>query len=159
MEQADYKSIGADELHLHQSCLLEVRALAEAAGDLALNSELVADLLYWLTAYCIEHFGAEERLMQEIEYPHFAEHRQWHSQMLDRVASLAVAATQKTPSVPANLLVLMRDMLEGESLRHDLCYVDHALANGITSHSRASRRHRTIVESFHRLFGPVRHAA
>jgi len=57
--------------------------------------EVAGDVLQRLVDYTVNHFAAEEKLMEKHGYPYLASHRQEHKALTDKVLAF------KKPSMPA----------------------------------------------------------
>jgi hemerythrin len=95
----------------HQELFRRYDALAQASarGD---RCE-AARLFEYLGFYVVEHFGAEERLMEETGYPERAEHRAAHDQFLQDYLAHGQAFVDSEPSAspPAQVVEWMADWL------------------------------------------------
>jgi hemerythrin len=86
------------------------------------RSETVADVLWDMTRYALEHFKAEEDLMTEHDYPHLAEHRRRHRSFQEKAAMLSVATAEGHPSVPRELLEYLQQWLIRHILQEDMAF-------------------------------------
>ncbi len=70
----------------HQNLLTNINALSQSLqkGDL----DQVRDILPFLEQYVVEHFGTEQELMDQYNYPFTEMHRQEHYKFVKRVATL-----------------------------------------------------------------------
>jgi len=57
-----------------------------------------AEILQFLTAYTLEHFADEEKLLQESGYPEYAAHKQLHAEFGDVIQKLAAKWSLHGPS-------------------------------------------------------------
>lgn len=75
-----------------------------------------------LVAYSDYHFAAEEKLMQEHEYPAYAEHKQEHEKFKQRVTELMQVQQQSTNALPFPVVVFLRDWLTTHVIHTDKGY-------------------------------------
>jgi len=77
----DRMAIGVAEIDDDHRRLVDyVNALEEAVNAVRFDARAVAACLQGLIAYAGRHFALEERLMQAVGFPHFAEHRRRHQE-------------------------------------------------------------------------------
>ena len=77
----------------HQELFRRYDALARAT---AIGDRCEAGRLFeYLGFYVVEHFGAEERLMEETGYPDRAAHRAAHDQFLDEMLAFGLEFTDR----------------------------------------------------------------
>jgi hemerythrin len=88
--------------------------------DLMVNKEggpstVVADLI----EYTKTHFGAEEELMERLEYPELAHHRQLHKQLTKSVLGWKADLDAGRPLSTRDVLSFLRDWLTSHIQRED----------------------------------------
>ncbi len=87
-----FYSVGDSSLDAEHSQVIEVINDLYAAMDEGEDYAAVKPLLDRLVRYTNEHFRDEERVMQEHDYPGFAEHKALHDRMRKRTADLRAFA-------------------------------------------------------------------
>lgn len=115
----------------HRSLFDAVNRLAAAfdAGD---ATSTVREALAFLAAYTLDHFEAEERLMEEVGFPGLAEHRDEHARLLIRVRVLQGRLDQDIP-VSREVAALFTGWL-----RHHICERDMAYVQFMKDHPRSA---------------------
>lgn len=71
----------------HQEIFRKINNLLEACNA-GKGKTAVVDVIDFLGNYVIEHFGAEEKLMQHYNYPEYPQHKQMHDAFIERFAGL-----------------------------------------------------------------------
>ncbi|MBF4509716.1 MAG: hemerythrin family protein [Aeromicrobium sp.] len=64
-------------------------ALAEAVESKERDAEAVADCVWQLTDYVVEHFADEEELMASVGYPRLSVHRDLHAHLTGETLRIA----------------------------------------------------------------------
>ena len=86
------------------------------------RSETVADVLWDMTRYALEHFKSEEDLMTEHGYPHLEKHQRQHRGFQEKVARLSVATSEGHAAVPRELLAYLRQWWIRHILQEDMAF-------------------------------------
>ncbi|MNN64249.1 Bacteriohemerythrin [compost metagenome] len=63
------------------------------------GKEKIEETLRFLKEYTIEHFGSEEQLMADIDFPELAEHQKTHAEFVQTVLELEESVKTKGVSV------------------------------------------------------------
>lgn len=104
--------------------LLEDRTKREERGVDAVQA--IVDSLAEYTAY---HFGAEEALMQRLEYPNYFEHKAVHAAFLDDMAIFKREFINASPAFAVTLLTYLKDWLLEHILNIDMHFGDFLKAH------------------------------
>lgn len=75
-----------------------------------------------LVAYSEYHFAAEEKLMQQYDYPEYARHKQEHENFKHKVAQLMQDQTEAAKARPFPVVVFLRDWLTSHVIHTDQRY-------------------------------------
>jgi hemerythrin len=81
-----------------------------------------------LVNYVSEHFAAEERLLQGINYPEFAEHRREHTGFVKKVLEQVTAFNEGKSFVPNNFVRYLKDWILGHIAVSDKRYSEYIFA-------------------------------
>jgi hemerythrin len=73
--------------HEHEQMIRQINLLYEKLGD-PLDTEIVETVLGEIHANISSHFALEERLMREISYIEYEEHKDDHEELLDQIHEL-----------------------------------------------------------------------
>ena len=122
---------GVDDIDAqHRELFARIGQLLEASRHRRSREEVVR-LLEFLGAYVVDHFGAEERIMEEAAYPkadgHRAEHRQF-------VKELEVLRHELKSEGPTNLFVIRVGNRVTEWLREHIYRTDRLLGEWLKAH-------------------------
>jgi hemerythrin len=124
---------GVDEIdRQHRELFARVGALLEASRNQRSREEVIR-LLEFLGGYVVEHFGAEERRMEEAGYPKIDGHRAEHRQL---VKELEVLRHELKSEGPTRLFVIRVGNRVTEWLREHIYRTDRLLGEWL----RAQRR-------------------
>lgn len=127
-------SVGVRELDLqHQKLIAILNELDEAiiSGQ---TGEVMHKIVERLIEYTKVHFGFEERLLFQTEYPDVQEHGKQHDEMI--LTALAAQAKVRWASggskgLPSEMLEFLRRWLTGHILGTDKRYTEHLHSHGI----------------------------
>ncbi|WP_319763757.1 bacteriohemerythrin [Maridesulfovibrio sp.] len=90
----------------------------------------VDKILKQLKEYAVYHFNAEEKYMEEIEYPHLAEHRQLHAALKNSVKSMQSARFHLEEVSAEEIKALLSKWLIEHILRVDYKLVQFVKKSG-----------------------------
>ena len=123
---SDSLAIGIDEIDRHHQELIGIRnKLVDCCKqDNAAHSETFHDILADLFEYSRTHFRAEEALMQSIEYPEFASHKDEHHQFIEHIVDLSIAAS-RDPGIHRKALDILTEGLIPHLVQTDRRIRDH----------------------------------
>lgn len=71
----------------HQEIFRKINDLLDACNA-GKGKTAVVDVIDFLGNYVVEHFGAEEKLMQQHSYPEYPQHKQMHADFIKRFGEL-----------------------------------------------------------------------
>jgi len=81
-------AVGVSEIDKqHQEIFRKINNLLDACNQ-GKGKTVVADVIDFLGNYVVEHFGAEEKLMQQYNYPGYAQHKQMHDDFIKTYTAL-----------------------------------------------------------------------
>lgn len=91
----------------HRGLVEEINRLYEAVRDKR-GEEILGDILNMLTAYTVDHFQHEEKLMAEYGFPGLEEHRTIHQELIERVQEMKSRAESGNEDLARELLKFLR---------------------------------------------------
>lgn len=115
-------SVGVKLLDEQHKQIVDMINLLVSDSDTTVFSETISELLTKLTRYAIEHFQAEESLLEEHGYSDLDCHKEEHIEFRINILALCQATIKHQESVPAELLQVMRDWLMNHILQSDMKY-------------------------------------
>jgi hemerythrin len=115
-------SVGVARLDMQHKRLIQMINRLIEAPQTKTGSETISDLLNAMTNYAQEHFEAEERLMQQYNYPNLEEHLTQHHGFRRKAADLCMAEIEEDGTVPESMLEYLRDWLVQHILKSDMVY-------------------------------------
>ncbi len=118
-------SVDTQHKHLVDLTNRLYRACTGEKQDLAKEFQTV---MKELVDYVMFHFKDEERIMQEVDYPNFKEHKQKHEQFIKEILSAVSEYTEGQKFVPDNFAFFLRDWLFNHILMTDKVMAKYYLA-------------------------------
>lgn len=115
-----------DDQHRELFALANSLCDAEAAGTA--DAALIADAVYRLTDYVVEHFAAEEGLMREFEYPGIGAHKIEHEQLTGHTILLTARYFNGESVAAREIAEFLGDWLKGHIRAEDLRAIAHVRA-------------------------------
>jgi len=83
---------------------------------------MLANAIYGLCDYCVEHFGDEEELMVASAYPLLTTHRSLHEELAGETLKRAAEYFNDEGLVPETLAPLFAEWLTNHILIHDMSF-------------------------------------
>jgi len=115
--------------HEHRALVGMINELQ--AGLQQQNSrETLQGILSRLTAYTMNHFGHEEKIMRELDYPGYARHKREHDAFVARVSEFRQGYTQGEVPLSAQIIDYLRDWLHDHIEQTDKQYSEAFNAHG-----------------------------
>jgi len=88
IEWQESLSVGVLEIDIQHKLLFErVNTFLDACQSKA-DNETVHRLFWFLEAYAVTHFAEEEKLMQQVMYPDYVQHRRLHQEFVAEVGRI-----------------------------------------------------------------------
>jgi hemerythrin len=122
----------------HRQLFALANELAEAIASCPMTDEglceedrnLVANAIYGLTDYCIEHFADEQELMASYEYPRLPTHISLHEQLTGETLKRAAQYFNDDDIVPETLAPFFAEWLTNHIRREDLNFAEYRRGRG-----------------------------
>jgi len=92
------------------------------------DENTVADAVYGLTDYCVEHFADEEALMKSAGYPSLSVHCSLHEQLTAETLTITARFFNDEGVVPEALAPFITSWLSDHIRRHDMQFVTYLRA-------------------------------
>jgi len=89
------------------------------------------NLIQYVIQYATEHFAAEERLMQQYDFPGLAAHRLEHETFSQKLAEFNLFNLAGKPDVPPHFLTFLQTWLRDHVLKTDKEYSAFLNARGV----------------------------
>lgn len=128
----------------HQGLFDLANALERAIEQDSDDEEALANAVYGLVDYVVEHFKDEESYMEEHHYPGIGPHRALHEQLAAETLGLTARYINGEKLAPKELAPMVCDWLTGHIMRHDMAVVEfversNAVASGVGSGTAGQR--------------------
>ena len=121
----DHYSVGVEQFDKEHMILVEmVNELFTMVRDKKGPNELDQPLSK-LIQYTHDHFAAEEKALEEINYPQLEEHRQEHNKLKQDVATFHERVKQGDASVVAEFYSFLREWLLDHIVESDKQYTQY----------------------------------
>lgn len=105
----------------HRRLVRYVNELYEAI-EARKSKEVLSDILDGLIHYTQTHFAAEERLMQQHDYPGYITHKAEHDDLIRQVTELKTDFDKKGSAMSLKVLVFLKDWVRNHILETDKQY-------------------------------------
>jgi len=123
----------------HRRLFALANSLAEAIATCELDrddecdegEDTLANAIYGLTDYCVEHFEDEEALMAEHSYPGLPAHRSLHEQLSGKTLKHAADYFNEAGVVPETLAPFFTDWLASHIRREDLRFAEFVRTSAV----------------------------
>lgn len=89
------------------------------------RSEVVSAMLMKMTHYSLGHLKAEEKLLEEINYPLLEEHKELHNEFKLKVADFTTASTIGVNQVTPAILIYLAEWWTQHILGEDKKYFEY----------------------------------
>jgi len=106
------------------SCPVADDGLCEA------DENVLANAIYGLTDYCVEHFADEEALMASVGYPRLSTHRSLHEELAGETLKRAAEYFNDDGLVPETLAPFFAEWLTNHILIHDMSFAAYVSERG-----------------------------
>lgn len=108
----------------HKGIFELARRLHEACGSCEPGGDEIADAVYGLADYVVEHFSDEEALMDASRYPETSVHRGLHQSLTGEVLRITTRYFQGEDVDPESLALFMAGWLRTHIAEEDRRFVD-----------------------------------
>ena len=95
------------------------------------GKDAVMPILNKLASYCIKHFNIEEKMMQQHDYPEFADHQAKHQKMTGKVKSLINDVQSGKASITIDVMNFLKNWLDKHIMGTDQQYVPFLNSKGV----------------------------
>lgn len=113
----------------HQGLLRLINALHEAIAG-GQTHEVLSRVLARLTFYSVQHFGHEEKLMEESGYEGFASHKAEHDAFVEKLGEFKAGFNNGLAALPEDVLAYLQEWLIGHIQGTDRAYSDYFVERG-----------------------------
>ena len=124
-------SVGVQELDKQHKKLINLINNLIEMKDAKVDSEIISDALTEMTKYTLEHFEAEEKLMNENNYPDYSLHKGQHMQFKKQTAKFCMDTMSYKSTIPIEILTFLKEWLINHILDSDMQYKTFFSQSGI----------------------------
>ena len=107
--------------------LVEIVNKFDEAANHGKGSRIMNKILDDLLNYTAEHFTAEEKLLEDAEYPKLKQHQSQHRQLLQRIERLQFEFDQQGKRITTDVKEFLKYWLISHILKEDKAYVSTVL--------------------------------
>jgi hemerythrin len=93
-------------------------------GETAVREQFIKTL-HMLVEYVIKHFSAEEKIMEQIQYPKIAEQKEQHAGFTRKIIEESKKYEGGMPGVPQDLVHFLRDWIISHIAVYDKVLADY----------------------------------
>lgn len=124
-------SVNIAELdHQHQRLFRTVAEL-EYALSIGRADSVLDDVMEKVVEHTIDHFAAEEELMQQHGFPGLAAHRSEHKELAQKLAQFNLSNMAGRPDLASAFLAFLQGWLRDHILKTDMEYSEFLNARGV----------------------------
>lgn len=121
-----------DEDHKHLICLFnDIYDKVFKCENIDDERELTQETLTNLLEYIHYHFTAEEKLMKDLGYPGYTEHKQQHDYYISAVNKMVIEHTEGGVALSFTVFMLLKDWITTHILGADKEYMQFFKDKGI----------------------------
>ena len=134
-------SVNVAELDLQHERFFGTVAELELALSLGRADTIINEVLEKIVTHTIEHFAAEEAMMQEQGFPGLAAHSYEHCVLSQKLSQFNLSNMAGRPGIPSALLEFLQTWLREHILKSDKKYGDFLNARRVSlpKHGRHER--------------------
>lgn len=124
-------SVGIKEINRQHETLVELINRLDYGVKHKISKETMEDIVNYLVDYTVFHFGYEEKLLSENNWPEFDSHKAIHNAFVDKVKSFQIQLkTQNIMDVAENILEFLKSWILDHILKCDKQYGPFLNAKG-----------------------------
>ncbi len=131
MTWTDKLSVGVDTLDQQHKVLIETLNDLHAAMMKGQARAVAGKILNDLVKYTVDHFAAEEAMMEQAQYPALASHRLAHRELTKQVGDYVARFEKGDITLSVTLLNFLSDWLtkhiQGEDQKYGPCMHEHGV--------------------------------
>ncbi|MFP4363969.1 MAG: bacteriohemerythrin [Spirochaetia bacterium] len=109
----------------HQGLINVINEVWEATRNKVAIEEFTPYIIK-LIRYTREHFGDEEKMMEEKGYPYIKRHKDQHREFIEKIDSFDEKIDRQKKSANAELVVFLKQWLVTHIQKSDKAYADYA---------------------------------
>lgn len=113
-------SVGIEEIDAQHQWLTDIINTLNDAVTENKSRKLLEIVLESLLQYTLSHFKTEEKLMEQYNYPDYAEHKSKHEELARKVLEWQHAFKNEDSSLTAEMLKFLKHWLENHELETDV---------------------------------------
>ncbi|MCF6148079.1 MAG: hemerythrin family protein [Candidatus Kuenenia sp.] len=131
MTWKDEFSVKVAEFDGHHKQLISMINNLDEAMRQGKGKDIVGDILKKLVNYAGFHFAAEQKIMQQHEYPGYADHKDKHDKMTAKVMALQNDYQSGKASLTIEVFKFLTDWLNKHIMETDKKYSEYLNSKGI----------------------------
>ena len=128
---ADSQSVKVHTMDAQHKQLFEIVNELDTAMRSCRGKEVGGDVLRRLIDATVNHFGAEEKLLEDGKYPHLEQHRAEHKALTDKLVLLKKDFDAGLSAITPALIRFLQNWLTGHIQDVDQKYGDFLNAQGV----------------------------
>ena len=130
----DEYSVNDHVMDLRHQKIMELVNVAFEIKNGQQSTQLLPDIMQQLTEYALEHFNAEEELMERIGYPKLREHKRIHLRMSEQTYNMMLRVQTMDLLVEVDVFLFLKYWWLTHILRVHKLYGDYIGATGQKGH-------------------------
>lgn len=128
LKWSSFFSVGIDEIDIQHKKLIAILNDIYDGVKNEHGQEAITEVLPRLLDYTREHFQTEEKFMQEIGYPDFAEHLESHVALATKVENFCMNQENSKDINQLEVTSFVMDWLKDHIMEEDMRYAKYAVS-------------------------------
>lgn len=123
--------VGVKEIDDQHKKLVDMANRLNDAMQIGQGKEALAKILNELVDYTVYHFGTEERLMNQHQYPQQAAHKEEHKKLVHDVSTFKAKFEKGDAAITSEIMNFLRDWLTKHILQSDKLFAKDLNSKGV----------------------------
>ena len=115
-------SVGCEALDEQHKKIVELINILIVHHNASVHSETIAYVINELMLYSLHHLEYEEKLLEELQYPEFPQHKEDHSKYKGKVVDIVLKVSKDNKETPVELLEFLQEWWSNHILKEDMAY-------------------------------------
>lgn len=123
--------VGVNEIDDQHKKLVDMANRLNDAMQKGQGKEALGKILNELVDYTVYHFGTEERLMGQHQYPNQAAHKEEHKKLIHDVGAFKAKFDKGDAAITSEIMNFLRDWLTKHILQSDKLFAKDLNSKGV----------------------------
>ena len=115
-------SVGCEAIDEQHKKIVELINILIVHHNASVHSETIAYVIDELMLYSLHHLEYEEKLLEELQYPEFSQHKEDHSKYKGKIVDIVFKVSKDNKETPVELLEFLEEWWSNHILKEDMAY-------------------------------------